>query len=341
MDNIRQKLNELLDLSNTIGMLDGLGNTVNQENSEQKHLLCTKNILWQKAHRLVWELSEQISQEATLAQSLIVDNKEDKEITTVDEPRVIITPLPKAEELKNEYNDQQQTATYQELSVMQPQRTDVVQFEKPHVPATAPSQTPTLQICDQEVAIEPKPIAPKPQIEEQNPVPTSQTIEQEPVAVPEPPKVEISQPTVRQSTVAELNREETPEQPVVHKPQSEPERKSWLSSVANKFGVSQKSETEPNVEPKLNVIEQPTSTFTSPKPTKIYDLKKNLGIADRFRFQRELFGGNGEKLSETLTAMNEMNSMEDVIQHVSMVLRWDRENPIVTDFVAFVKKKFD
>lgn len=70
------------------------------------------------------------------------------------------------------------------------------------------------------------------------------------------------------------------------------------------------------------------------------DLKKELGIGDRFRFQRELFGGNGEKLSTALTTLNDMATMDDAINYISTVLRLDLENPISKDFVDFVKKRF-
>ena len=70
------------------------------------------------------------------------------------------------------------------------------------------------------------------------------------------------------------------------------------------------------------------------------DLKKELGIGDRFRFQRELFGGNGEKLSTALTTLNDMATMGDAINYITTVLRLDLDNPISKDFVDFVQKRF-
>ena len=70
------------------------------------------------------------------------------------------------------------------------------------------------------------------------------------------------------------------------------------------------------------------------------DLKKELGIGDRFRFQRELFGGNGEKLSTALTTLNDMATMDDAINYITTALRLDLENPISKDFVDFVQKRF-
>lgn len=88
------------------------------------------------------------------------------------------------------------------------------------------------------------------------------------------------------------------------------------------------------IAPKVEV-HYPTTSHNSS-----IDLKKELGIGDRFRFQRELFGGNGEKLSTALTSLNDMATMDDAINYISTVLRLDLDNPISKDFVDFVKKRF-
>lgn len=88
------------------------------------------------------------------------------------------------------------------------------------------------------------------------------------------------------------------------------------------------------IAPKAEVYSPTTSHNSS------IDLKKELGIGDRFRFQRELFGGNGEKLSTALTTLNDMATMDDAINYITTVLRLDLENPISKDFVDFVQKRF-
>ena len=96
---------------------------------------------------------------------------------------------------------------------------------------------------------------------------------------------------------------------------------------------TQNKDTQP-IAPKAEV-HYPTTSHNSS-----IDLKKELGIGDRFRFQRELFGGNGEKLSTALTTLNDMATMDDAINYISTVLRLDLDNPISKDFVDFVKKRF-
>ncbi len=89
---------------------------------------------------------------------------------------------------------------------------------------------------------------------------------------------------------------------------------------------------------KLSV--QVTTTDHNAEKPKISDLKQAISIADRFRFQRELFGGNGEKMSETIATLNNMLSIKEALDHISITLQWDNENPVVKDFITILKRKF-
>ncbi len=307
MDNIRQKLNQLLELTNAVSTLDNLAEEMENKNCDvQKHLLDAQNVLWQRSNGLILELSELISQKANLIQSLVADKQQDNETTSTDsdERKVIITPLPRVEGDKNEPCAEPLLPPEQHhaLRVVSEQTTDVVRFDKPQVPAT--SQVP-----------EPQPIIPTKQ-------PQSEAVQ----------AIVSQTPVTEPHTANEIKPTEAESSPLQEQQYGQ-ERKSWFSSVANKLGVSQKAETETEPEQAQSMV--------PPKPLRAYDLKKNLGIADRFRFQRELFGGNGEKLAEAITYINEMTSMQDVMHHISMELRWNREDPVVKDFIAFVQKKFD
>ena len=73
---------------------------------------------------------------------------------------------------------------------------------------------------------------------------------------------------------------------------------------------------------------------------KIADLKQVVSIADRFRFQRELFDGNGEKFSKALTDLNEMETLEQAQNYIVKNLKLDLKNPVVQAFVEMLKRKF-
>jgi len=74
---------------------------------------------------------------------------------------------------------------------------------------------------------------------------------------------------------------------------------------------------------------------------KATDLKQPFGIsiADRFRFQRELFDGNGEKFSKSLTILNEMDTLEQAQNYITQNLKLNLQNPDVQSFIDILKRK--
>lgn len=85
------------------------------------------------------------------------------------------------------------------------------------------------------------------------------------------------------------------------------------------------------------VFESLTAVESKPK---IADIKKSLSIADRFRFQREIFGNNGERMFDTLTKLNEMTSFEEAMDFVEKTLVFDRDNKTGIDFIDLLKRRF-
>ncbi len=73
----------------------------------------------------------------------------------------------------------------------------------------------------------------------------------------------------------------------------------------------------------------------------VEDLKKAISLADRFRFIRELFGGNGELMTTTIDELNALNSFDEVQTYLTTRFpQWDGENAAVVDFINIVSRKF-
>jgi hypothetical protein len=73
---------------------------------------------------------------------------------------------------------------------------------------------------------------------------------------------------------------------------------------------------------------------------KITDIKQAISIGDRFRFQRELFKGNGEEMNKTLNYINQLATHEEVILFLQSKYKWDESNENTADFYQIVKRKF-
>ena len=123
----------------------------------------------------------------------------------------------------------------------------------------------------------------------------------EPVAEPEPqPEQVVEQPA--------------PE-PVVEQPQPEP------------------AAEQPK--PEAPRAPQQTSLFGAP----VTDIRQAVSIGDRFLFQRELFGGNAEKLQQTLTELNNLHSLDEAVALVDK-FGWDNQSPTYELFLNVLRRRF-
>lgn len=73
---------------------------------------------------------------------------------------------------------------------------------------------------------------------------------------------------------------------------------------------------------------------------KITDLKQAINIADRFRFQRELFANSAEKMNETCAFLNTCSSMEEANKYLSSNFDWKPENETAEEFLSLVHRLF-
>lgn len=74
--------------------------------------------------------------------------------------------------------------------------------------------------------------------------------------------------------------------------------------------------------------------------TPVSDIKKAIAIADRFLFQKELFGGDANEFNSAINRANEMTSYEEAESHFLSNYGWDIENKTVEAFLKAVHRKF-
>ncbi len=73
---------------------------------------------------------------------------------------------------------------------------------------------------------------------------------------------------------------------------------------------------------------------------KIGDIKQAINIGDRFRFQRELFRGNGEEMNKTLTYLNQLATLSEAESFLQSKYGWTIENESAEDFYQIVRRRF-
>ena len=74
---------------------------------------------------------------------------------------------------------------------------------------------------------------------------------------------------------------------------------------------------------------------------KIIDLKSVITLGDRFRFQRELFGGNGEKMNKAISDFNSFETMTEAQDYIAKnFVYWALDNDTVSDFIQLLQRRY-
>ena len=73
---------------------------------------------------------------------------------------------------------------------------------------------------------------------------------------------------------------------------------------------------------------------------KIEDIKQGINIGDRFRFQRELFRGNGEDMNKTLSYINQLATLNEALSFLRSKYGWSTDNETAEDFYQIVRRRF-
>ena len=83
-----------------------------------------------------------------------------------------------------------------------------------------------------------------------------------------------------------------------------------------------------------------TSLNDRMEKAKLTDLRKAFTLNDRFRFCRELFGGDEQRMSRVVSELNEICSYKTSLAHLKSVTDWDFKNDSVLDFLKLVERRF-
>lgn len=73
----------------------------------------------------------------------------------------------------------------------------------------------------------------------------------------------------------------------------------------------------------------------------INDIKQAISIADRFRFQRELFDGNGEKMNQVLSDLNQFDTLEKAQDYLAKHVKWVADDDNVVDFMMLLQRRYN
>jgi len=87
----------------------------------------------------------------------------------------------------------------------------------------------------------------------------------------------------------------------------------------------------------LSTSKKDFATKLQNKP--IVDLTKSIGINEKFMFTKELFHGNAELYTRTLTKLNEFSDMNDALFYIQENFSWDDKNEAANQLIELVRRK--
>lgn len=202
----------------------------------------------------------------------------------------------------------------------------------------------TADICEAEIPDDDNNAAPSPEEEAPHEVipdnneATLPAPEEEENIIPESPELPEEETTLPED---DNDGESIEEQPVIaleeEKPtEAAPEKDATEEAEEEEVNtcVAAAEETKPHTAP-----EQAPELRLDEKLARQYsrDLRKAFSLNDRFRFRRELFGNSDEKMNEAITAVENMDSMQEAREYFFTRLGLDSSSTDVTDFMAIVE----
>ena len=72
----------------------------------------------------------------------------------------------------------------------------------------------------------------------------------------------------------------------------------------------------------------------------IDNIKKAIGINDKFLYTKELFKSKPNIYNQTVDAIDNMENLSEVMKYLKSNFDWDFENDIVNNFIEIIKRKF-
>ena len=177
-------------------------------------------------------------------------------------------------------------------------------------------------------------IAPK---EEEIKIEPAATFDPEPVEETE----EIVEPTTEIEEETETEPEVTEENPMPTDETSEPEPKVVLEEEKEEPAPMTETNHPAEGHQKTILADKSSVSLNDILERKnLSDFRKAFSLNDRFRFRRELFGGNEDKMNQAINDLNDITSYEGSVEYLYNVLKWNIEDESVTDFLKLLEKRF-
>lgn len=108
--------------------------------------------------------------------------------------------------------------------------------------------------------------------------------------------------------------------------------------------VARKFEIQTTVHDKISKTKEDKSWHEKLQNQPLQDLKKSIGINEKFKFMNELFDGNLTDYNQSIDALNKFNSLAEAESFIEQNLipkhNWNKDAAIYQSFIGLINRKF-
>ena len=110
-----------------------------------------------------------------------------------------------------------------------------------------------------------------------------------------------------------------------------------IEEMSRSMGVSKTESSESRFEERTSLVEKVSKQ-------KLNDIKRGIGINERFLFANELFAGDMSAFTRAVEELNHVDSETDanrlMNENLASKYRWDQEDETVLAFKSLVSRRF-
>jgi hypothetical protein len=192
---------------------------------------------------------------------------------------------------------------------------------------------------------QPQPVVQQPQ--QPQPVVRQPQQPQPVVQQPQQPQPVVQQPRQPQPVVQQPQQP----QPVVRQPRQpqQPQQSTQSEPLIKREAVKvpvQKEETQETLIDRFigtkKVLHEnfETDNMVNQISTPVASLPRAIGINDRFRFIKELFGGDSDLYNETIKCLDTIGSLVSAIAYIESNFSWDKNSDSVKQLISLIRRRY-
>jgi len=154
------------------------------------------------------------------------------------------------------------------------------------------------------------------------------------VKIPEIKIPEQKEPEVKKSEPVLTVTTNRKEKDIVVNPPKEPDPKE--PEKVNKGGVTTNEKFKSQAPP-LNTV---VATGKKAESRFVHSLRKAINLNDRYRYLRDLFGGDIELMNRVIEKLDTMKTLSEAMDCVQREFSWDSQSETVADFYSLLENRF-